>query len=108
MSPVAILRKRCPRCRRGKIFAGVFRMHRRCPECDLGYFPEPGYYLGAIYFSYALSLLIGAPLAVGLLMAGFSYWQSITLTGAVFVFLWLPIFQYSRVLWLHFDNALSG
>ncbi|KAF0243473.1 MAG: hypothetical protein FD180_3363 [Planctomycetota bacterium] len=90
------------------MFAGVFRMHLKCPECDLPYFPEPGYYLGAIYFSYALSLLVGAPVAVGLLMAGVAYWPCIAATGGVFALLWLPIYQYSRVLWLHFDNALTG
>ena len=46
-------RLRCPYCGRGGLFRGVFRMFQRCPECDLSYFPEQGYYLGAMIINYA-------------------------------------------------------
>ena len=60
-----ILRQRCPRCRMGSIFRySIFRgfpkMHERCPVCDLKFDREPGYFLGAMYISYALGLVIVA------------------------------------------------
>jgi len=44
---------RCPNGGRGRLFRGVFRMLSRCPECGLSYFPEQGYYLGAMIINYA-------------------------------------------------------
>jgi uncharacterized protein (DUF983 family) len=44
---------RCPNYGRGGLFRGVFRMLSRCPECGLSYFPEQGYYVGAMIINYA-------------------------------------------------------
>jgi len=43
---------RCPNCGRGRLFRGVFRMLPSCPECGLSYFPEQGYYVGAMIINY--------------------------------------------------------
>ncbi|MGA7931438.1 MAG: DUF983 domain-containing protein [Candidatus Sulfotelmatobacter sp.] len=64
----SILRQRCPRCRLGNIFRySIFRgfpkMHERCPVCDLKLEREPGYFLGAMYVSYALALVMVALIA---------------------------------------------
>lgn len=52
------LRWRCPNCGRGRLFRGVFRMLSRCPECRLSYFPEQGYYLGAMIINYAATTAV--------------------------------------------------
>jgi uncharacterized protein (DUF983 family) len=49
---------RCPNCGRGRLFRGVFRMLLRCPECGLSYFPEQGYYLGAMIINYAATTAV--------------------------------------------------
>jgi uncharacterized protein (DUF983 family) len=49
---------RCPNCGRGRLFRGVFRMLPRCPECGLSYFPEQGYYLGAMIINYAATTAV--------------------------------------------------
>src|ERR1700732_1133801 len=46
---------RCPNCGRGRLFRGIFRMLTHCPECGLSYFPEQGYYVGAMIINYALT-----------------------------------------------------
>src|SRR6266481_9960635 len=46
---------RCPNCGRGRLFRGVFRMLLSCPECGLSYFPEQGYYLGAMIIDYVVT-----------------------------------------------------
>ena len=53
----------CPRCRIGSIFrSSIFRgypsMRERCPVCQLKFEREQGYFLGAMYISYGLALLI--------------------------------------------------
>lgn len=82
-------------------------MHPRCPECGLDYFPEPGYYMGAIYFNYAMEIFIGAPVCIALLVHGIRYWTCIGVTG-VLLALFAPVtFIYSRVFWLHFERKFS-
>jgi uncharacterized protein (DUF983 family) len=49
---------RCPNCGRGGLFRGVFRMLSRCPECGLSYFPEQGYYIGAMIINYAATTAV--------------------------------------------------
>ena len=46
---------RCPHCGRGQLFRGVFRMMPRCQECGLSYFPEQGYYVGAMIINYIVT-----------------------------------------------------
>lgn len=60
-----ILRTRCPRCRRVSMFqypalhlSGMLNMHRRCPACGQDFMPEPGFYFGAMYFSYAINVAL--------------------------------------------------
>jgi uncharacterized protein (DUF983 family) len=54
----AIWGLRCPRCGQGRVFASAWTMHRACPACDLVFEREPGYFTGAMYFSYALGIPI--------------------------------------------------
>jgi len=49
---------RCPNCGRGRLFRGVFRMLPGCPECGLSYFPEQGYYVGAMIINYAATTAV--------------------------------------------------
>src|SRR3954467_1228327 len=58
----AMLRMRCPRCLRGKLFRGLFDMWERCPQCGFVFEREPGYFTGAMY----ASTLITLPLVFGL------------------------------------------
>jgi uncharacterized protein (DUF983 family) len=105
----AIRRLMCPRCGRGPIFASAWTMHRACPACGLVFEREPGYFTGAMYFSYALGIPIVAlgTLVAWLLLPG---WPLIWLVGLA----WLAslpltpaVFRYSRVLFLHFDRMFD-
>lgn len=108
-----IVRQRCPRCRSGKIFAksiyaGFPRMHRRCPVCDLRFEREPGYFLGAMYISYGLALVIISALAL-LLWSITGWWITKATLWAVVLFLPLApaITYFSRVLWIYFDQSFD-
>ena len=103
----AILRQRCPRCHEGRIFRGTFAMNDPCPVCGLIFQREEGFFLGAMYISYPVSVafLIPAFFALSYLLP--------TWNGAVVALLavvpYLPfspaVFRYSRVLWIYFDRA---
>jgi uncharacterized protein (DUF983 family) len=102
----ALVRKRCPRCCQGKIYQAGMRMHTRCPVCDLLFDREPGYFMGSLYISYAIScavLLTG--MFVGHLLA-----PNLDLGWLVLILgvLYLPfvplVTRYARVLWIYFDR----
>jgi uncharacterized protein (DUF983 family) len=104
----ALLRQRCPACRRGPVFATSTRMNERCPACGLVFEREEGYFLGAMYISYGLSSLL---LILGMLAAHL-IWPEMDLGWAVLlaVVAYLPfvpaVFRYSRVMWIYFDRWL--
>ncbi|HXZ27987.1 MAG TPA: DUF983 domain-containing protein [Terriglobales bacterium] len=109
----AIRRGLCPRYRQGPIFRGSFyfrfpKMHERCPVCALKYEREQGYFLGAMYFSYALGIVILA--AFMALFWWLTGWKLEWLLLAAFV-LFLPfvpfVTLFSRVLWIHFDRGVD-
>ena len=104
----AMLRGRCPRCRRGPIFRGQLAMNERCPVCGLRFGREAGYYTGAMYISYALAVPLLA--ALTLLFWGLTDWpvERILLAATLALLPFVPaIFRYSRVIWIYLDRALA-
>jgi uncharacterized protein (DUF983 family) len=101
----ALLRQRCPRCGREPIFRTPLRMHDRCPLCDLHYEREPGYFVGAMYFSYFLTcIVLAAVFWSAYALLEWSVWWAAALAVAVLLPLVPMIFRYSRVLWIYFDR----
>ena len=56
---------KCPKCRTGKVFTHPFynilnhgNVHKNCPVCGVKFEPEPGFFWGAMYFTYALNVAI--------------------------------------------------
>jgi len=49
------LRFRCPKCGDGRVFSSFFKMRDGCSVCGLSFYPESGYYAGAMYLDYVLS-----------------------------------------------------
>ena len=99
----AIILMRCPRCRKGSVYSGFLRTRKRCPQCDLVYEREPGYFTGAMYASYFLGIFLTLPVWMGMLLADVDYWIIITVSVALVLLLMPVFFHYSRVLWLHID-----
>lgn len=109
----AIRRGLCPRCRQGPIFRGSFlfgfpRMHERCPVCALTYEREQGYFLGAMYFSYAVGVVLLAAFMV--LVWWLTRWKLewLLLAAALLFLPFVPfVTLFSRVLWIHFDQSVD-
>jgi uncharacterized protein (DUF983 family) len=109
----SMLGQRCPRCREGRIFRySIFRgfpkMCERCSVCDLKFQREEGYFLGAMYISFGLALVIIALIAV-LLWTVTGWWITRVTTWAVVLFLPLaPVISLlARVLWIYLDQAFD-
>src|SRR5512145_2096996 len=52
------LRLRCVRCGNAPLFRGLFTMHERCGACGLLFEREQGYFVGAIYVNYAVTVAL--------------------------------------------------
>ena len=104
---LAIIRLRCPRCATGPIFASLFRMNPRCPVCGLEFEREQGYFVGAMYFSYALALAAVLPVIVAMLLLGFGAAPIYVASCLLLVVLSPFLFRYSRVIWIHLDQVID-
>jgi hypothetical protein len=91
------------------MFRTVLAMNDPCPVCGLVFEREPGYFLGAMYFSYFMAVGITAPL----FFLGTWLWpqchQMLIALGALLLYLPLVpfVFRYSRVMWIHYDRLLA-
>lgn len=102
---MAAARMRCPRCGKGRLFLGPFKMHQKCGTCQLDLLREPGFWLGSIYFNYGVTALI--------LVAGYCWGlfglrmnnDLLLILGGVFAVLFpLLFFRHARSLWLALDQ----
>lgn len=116
----SIFRMRCPRCHEGHLFVeknayklkSVAKMHDRCPKCGLDYQPEPGFYFGAAYVSYGLTVAVWVAVVVALMTFDAIGWidygfydnpKTLLFTGIVTLLVLLPlVFRLSRSIWINF------
>jgi uncharacterized protein (DUF983 family) len=100
---------RCPQCRRGQVFQSGLTMNEVCPVCGLRFGREPGYFLGAMYISYPLSvILLGLWMLLLHLLWPELRLEFVTLLALLLYLPFVPaVFRYSRVLWIYFDRWAS-
>ena len=100
----------CPRCREGKMFdypvyditkLGVMR--ERCSVCNLKFELEPGFFVGAMYVGYAISVATFVTICTALFILFDKPSLSLLLTSSIAgIILMVPVnFRYSRVLMLY-------
>ncbi|MBV41513.1 MAG: DUF983 domain-containing protein [Crocinitomicaceae bacterium] len=115
----AMLHAQCPRCREGQIFISkkayqwkqITTMPDACPVCGEDFLREPGFYFGAAYVSYALTIALWVAVLVALMcfdwwgLIEFSFFEDVTLflsTGITLLLVLLPLIaRLSRSMWLH-------
>lgn len=107
---------KCPRCRRGDMFMdknpwnlkNTMKMNKECAVCEQPFELEVGFYYGASYVAYALSVaLCVATLVAWWVLIGFSlqdnrffYWMAF---NAIFLIVLQPyLMRLSRTGWLAF------
>jgi uncharacterized protein (DUF983 family) len=104
--PRAIWNLRCPACGEGQVFRGAFSMNEHCPRCGYKFERGPGYFTGAMYFSYAMGMpLIAAFMGIGYLVRPDIPLHWLFLAAWLLFLPFVPVvFRYSRVLFMHFDR----
>lgn len=113
---IALLRNKCPRCRKGDLFKNknpyhlkkVFDMHAHCPVCNQETELEIGFWYGTGYVSYVLSVVFSmVSLCLYWLLFGITwrddsilYWLTV---NTVLLALAMPaLIRLSRTLYLSF------
>ncbi len=113
----SMLTAKCPRCREGSMFPeGTLytkrfaQMNPRCPCCGQPFEPEPGYYFGAMFISYAITtgIFLMALFILNLLVEEITMLMVfVTVVGVVIGFLPV-IFRLSRSLWINIFVRYEG
>ena len=105
----AIVHAKCPRCRRGNMFANSMygfhgqQMNTTCSHCNLSFEREPGYFYVAMFVSYAFNVaeMVTIAVAISVLTGSHNPWVYCGIILGIVVLLAPFNFRYSRVLLLH-------
>ncbi len=107
----SILMMKCAKCHEGDLFCDrnpyhlrqLFRMYDKCPVCGQKYQPEPGFWFGAMYVSYALNVAIWITLFVAIYTFVTLYWVYFLSIGVLVDLVLVPVtFRLSRSIWMNF------
>lgn len=115
---LTILGNKCPNCREGNLFIessaykkGMAEMNKSCPVCGENLQREPGFYFGAAYVSYGLTIAIWVALFVALTvfdaigLISFSIGEDpllFIILGVLLLLAMLPlIYRLSRSIWIN-------
>jgi len=115
----SILKLKCPRCHKGDLFihknhyellSGFMKMNKNCSECNQTFTPEPGFYFGAAYISYAIGTMI---IIAAFLIAFFAF--NLRSTGPLVTAIFAPLvilapvnYRFSRSIWAHMFIRYKG
>jgi len=100
----------CPRCHTGRMFVkgkltkpgSLFIMNKSCEHCNQSFEPEPGYYFGAMFISYAINtaLFISIWVLLELIYPSYSLTLLLSLIIVSAILLFPYIFRVSRSMWI--------
>ncbi|MEI7801182.1 MAG: DUF983 domain-containing protein [Bacteroidota bacterium] len=108
---------KCPHCREGNLFLfnnpfnlkKFDKMPEFCPVCNQSFFPEVGFYYGAMYMSYMLSIAIVVPVFfIWWALFGFQLVPMLSVISVILIVLTPVVYRYSRVLWIYVTVPFRG
>ena len=104
-----VLKGCCPNCGKTKVFKSKGNpilfimpvMYKRCAHCDYSFHHEPGFYFGAMYMSYALTVaqMVGV-FVIGMLLS-MSILNMFILVVVIVLLLSTYNYRVSRLMWLN-------
>ena len=110
MKILAILNNRCPNCEKGNIFdkdhglinLSIPKMNKSCPSCGFQFVKETGFFYGAMYVSYALTVAEGFIwFLIGYFLLGLSLMTNFLIIAAIALLLSRFNFKISRTIWIY-------
>lgn len=110
MKILAILNNRCPNCKKGRIFNkeksminfSIPKMNKTCPSCGFQFLKETGFFYGAMYVSYALTVAEGfICFIMGYFLLGLSLMTNFILISVIALLLSKFNFKISRTIWIY-------
>lgn len=108
-SITSVLLLKCPKCRQGDLFCnkktyqykGFFDMPRKCTKCGQDFEIETGFYYGAMYVSYAITIaLIVVVFTATYIFNIFSIELFLILDFLVLLITLPYVFKVSRSIWI--------
>jgi uncharacterized protein (DUF983 family) len=105
---VDLLKRRCPVCRKGAVFRGLYAMNELCPSCGIKFERESGYFLGALVIAYVMGVATVIPTVILLVRHFEAEIPIVVLIPSLQLLLLHPVlYIYSRMAWLYFDRAAN-
>ncbi|WP_246205986.1 DUF983 domain-containing protein [Fulvivirga aurantia] len=83
-------------------------MNKKCEHCGLHFEVEPGFFIGAMYISYAFSVAMLVAVGVALtVLFDPPVWVYLVSVTSVTILLLPFSFRYSRILFLHWFGGID-
>lgn len=105
----SIITFKCPKCHDSDLFCnqhiyqfkGFFNMPDECPKCGQDFQMEPGFYFGAMYVSYGLTIALNVAVFVALLVFNSYSVRNFLILDFFVLLVTLPyVFKVSRAVWI--------
>lgn len=114
----SIFNSKCPRCHEGDFYISKHpyqiknfgKNYEKCSHCDFKFEKEPGFFYGAMYVSYALTVAFSVAIGVAIFVlfptASYKVYMFSILLGLLFL---MPLsYRLSRVIWMNFFTHYEG
>jgi uncharacterized protein (DUF983 family) len=106
----SVINNKCPHCHQGNFWETnnpynlkrFAKMNAKCPVCNEDFKREPGFYFGATYVSYGLTVTFG--IVMYLLLAGAFKMNTVPflVTFSVLLIVLMPLFyRLARIIWIN-------
>lgn len=105
----SVLKLKCPKCRQGDLFFNkkiyqynhFFDMPKKCPKCGQDFEIETGFYYGAMYVSYAITIALITAVFVAMYVLDILLIELFLILDFLVLLVALPyVFKVSRYIWI--------
>ncbi len=114
----SVLKEKCPICQNGDVFLTkrkydlkkFDKMHERCPSCGHKFEIEGGFWQGAMYVSYAVTVAysIATFLLTFLINQQTTAWMYIAIIGVVSIIVAPLNYRISRMIWMNLFSKFDA
>ncbi|CAG0980233.1 MAG: DUF983 domain-containing protein [Bacteroidetes bacterium] len=113
----SILKMKCPNCHEGHLFKNsnpynlseISDMPERCEHCHFKYEIETGFFYGAMYVSYALTIILVVFFLLLIYVLNINdFVLSLLVFGGILVLVFPIVFRLSRSIWLNMFVAYKS